>query len=180
MLDEKKTSVPDAPSDDSAKRERLAWGVVLVALGLWMLASNVLKWNLGAVFPLGLGVFFLVWGSVARKFGLLIPGGILTGIGAGALLIDGPFSGLEDAAAGGLFLLSLGVGWALITLTSALFIRQVVWWPLIPGGSMAFIGGMLLTGGPALDVLVYLGQGWPVVLIAIGLYLLLWRKGLRK
>jgi len=180
MHHENETPAKDVPSGDQQKREHLVWGVVLVALGLWMLASNLLKWDLGAVFPLGLGVLFLVWGSVARKLGLLIPGGILAGIGAGALLTAGPFSGLEDPAAGGLFLLSFGVGWALITLTSALFLRRTVWWPLIPGGIMAFTGGALLIGGPALDMLATLGQGWPIVLIAIGLYLLLWRKGLQE
>lgn len=165
---------------NTEKRNNLIWGVVLVGLGLWLLVSNLTDWDLGSAFPLGLGVLFLLWGSSVRKLGLLIPGGILSGIGAGAMLISGPFSGLAEDARGGLFMLIFGVGWALITLTSALFIRKVAWWPLIPGGIMAFIGGMLLIGGPALEVLNYLGQGWPIVLIAIGLYLILWRKGLQE
>ena len=170
----------EVPVQNAGKRNHLAWGIVLVGLGLWMLVSNLTGWDLGAAFPLGLGLIFLVWGSVTRKLGLLIPGGILSGIGAGALLVSGPFSGLEGEAEGGLFMLSFAVGWALITLTSALFIRKVAWWPLIPGGIMAFIGGALLIGGPALEVLTYLGQGWPIALIAVGLYLILWRKGLQE
>lgn len=165
---------------NTEKRNRLAWGMVLVGIGLWMLMSNLTGWNLGAAFPLGLGLLFLVWGSVSRKLGLLIPGGILSGIGAGALLLAGPFNGLTERASGGLFMLSFAVGWALITLASALFIRKVAWWPLIPGGIMAFIGGALVIGGPALEVLEYLGQGWPIALIAVGLYLILWRKGLQE
>lgn len=165
---------------NAERRNNLTWGVVLVGLGVWLLVSNLTEWDLGAAFPLGLGVLFLVWGSSARKLGLLIPGGILSGIGAGALLISGPFSGLAEEPRGGLFMLIFALGWALITLTSALFIRKVAWWPLIPGGIMAFIGGMLLIGGPTLEVLNYLGQGWPIVLIAIGLYLILWRKGLQE
>lgn len=164
----------------SEKGNRLVGGMVLVGVGLWLLASNFVDLNLGAAFPLGLGLIFLVWGATTRKLGLLIPGGILSGIGAGVLLVSGPFSGLEGEAEGGLFMLSFAAGWALITLTSALFIRKVAWWPLIPGGIMAFIGGALLIGGPALEVLEYFGQGWPIVLIAIGLYLILWRKGLQE
>lgn len=167
-------------AQSTEKRHRLVWGIVLVGIGLWMLVSNLTDWNLGAAFPLGLGLLFLVWGSVSRKLGLLIPGGILSGIGAGALLLAGPFSGLEEPASGGLFMLSFAVGWALITLASALFIHETAWWPLIPGGIMAFIGGALLIGGPALEVLEYFGQGWPIVLIAVGLYLILWRKGLQE
>ena len=170
----------DISAQNTEKRDYLAWGVVLVGLGLWLLASNVFKWNLGAAFPLALGLLFLVWGSLAQRLGYLIPGGILTGIGAAGLLLDGPFSGLEDPASGGLFLLVFAGGWALITLTSALFVRRVAWWPLIPGGIMALIGGALLSGEPGLTALEYFGQGWPIVLIAIGLYLILWRKGLQE
>ncbi len=167
-------------AQNTEKRDQLAWGVVLLGLGLWLLASNIFKWNLGAAFPLALGLLFLVWGSLARRLGYVIPGGILTGIGVGGLLLNGPFSGLEYPASDGLFLVSFAGGWALITLTSALFIRRAAWWPLIPGGVMAFIGGALLSGEAGLAMLEYFGQGWPIVLIAVGLYLLLWRKGLQE
>ena len=168
------------PVQNTEKRHTLAWGVVLVCIGLWMLVSNLTDWDLDSAFLPGLGLLFLVWGCTTRKLGLLIPGGILSGIGLGALLLEGPFSGLEGDAEGGVFLLSFALGWGLITLTSALFVRKVVWWPLIPGGIMAFIGALQLIGGPALEVLAYLGQGWPIVLIAVGLYLILWRKGLQE
>ncbi len=170
----------DVPVRGTGKRQQLVWGVVLVSVGVWMLVNNFTGWELGATLPLALGLFFLVWGSVNRKIGFLIPGGILTGIGAGAVLLEGPFNGLEGETAGGLFLLTFALGWALITLTSALFVRKVTWWPLIPGGIMAFIGGALLIGDPMTTVLEYAGQGWPIVLIAIGLYLILWRKGLQE
>jgi hypothetical protein len=164
----------------SEKRNRVVSGLVLLLIGLFLLVGNFVSIDLGALFPLGLGLIFLVWGSAARKLGLLIPGGILSGIGVGAWLISGPFSRLADPAEGGLFMVAFAFGWALITLTSALFVRETAWWPLIPGGIMAFIGGALLIGGPALEVLEILGQGWPIVLIAVGLYLLLWRKGLQE
>jgi len=170
----------DVPVRGTEKHSQLVWGVVLVSVGLWMLVSNFTGWELSAALPLVLGLFFLARGSVSRKVGFLIPGGILTGIGMGAVLLEGPFNGLEGEAAGGLFLLAFALGWALITLTSALFVRKIAWWPLIPGGIMAFIGGALLIGDPMTTVLEYAGQGWPIVLIAIGLYLILWRKGLQE
>ncbi|HRU95045.1 MAG TPA: hypothetical protein P5195_07450, partial [Anaerolineae bacterium] len=74
----------DVPVRGTEKRSQLVWGVVLVSVGLWMLVSNFTGWELGAALPLVLGLFFLAWGSVSRKVGFLIPGGILTGIGMGA------------------------------------------------------------------------------------------------
>lgn len=162
------------------RHNHLVGGGVLITIGLWMLLSRIVEVDLGAAVPVGLGLIFLVWGSLSRKVGLLIPGGILTGIGTGALLLLGPLSGLEGEAAGGAFFLVFAGGWALITLCSVLFVRQALWWPLIPGGFLAFFGSALLVGGPALGVLEALGQAWPVVLIALGLYVILWRKGLRR
>lgn len=42
------------------------------------------------------------------------------------------------------------------------------------------LGGVLLVNGPALDVLRFIGQGWPLVLIAIGLYLILRRREIKE
>jgi len=86
----------EVPVQDTKKRQQLVWGVVLVSVGVWMLVSNFTGWELGAALPLALGLFFLVWGSVNRKVGFLIPGGILMGIGAGVVLLEGPFNGLDS------------------------------------------------------------------------------------
>jgi hypothetical protein len=41
---------------------------------------------------------------------------------------------------------------------------------------MALIGGMMLMGGAALDVLEFAGTYWPVVIILFGVYLIFKRR----
>jgi hypothetical protein len=69
------------------------------------------------------------------------------------------------------FVLGLGLGFIAIWVIALLLegARDRVW-PLIPGGILAVVGGALLIGREAVDLLDY----WGVVVIAIGL-LLLWR-----
>ncbi len=160
--------------------DRSGWiaGVGLIVIGLFILAAQFVQaeW-LGLLFLPMLGLVFLIWGSIARSVGLLIPGGILSGLGLGVFLIEGAIPGLEDVAMGGVFFLSFALGWGLITLLSAVFTDRVHWWPLIPGGILALVGGMLLVGGTALEVLDFIGRWWPVGLIGLGLWLLVQRMG---
>jgi hypothetical protein len=59
-------------------------GVILVGIGLWALLSQFgaidLPENLGLLFLPGLGAIFLAWGILTHNGGLMIPGGILSGI----------------------------------------------------------------------------------------------------
>ncbi len=165
-----------------ARANRGGWvtGVGLIAVGLLILTAQFIRSDwLGLLFLPTLGLIFLVWGSAARNVGLLIPGGVLIGIGLGTFLIESAFPGLEDTATGGVFLLSFSLGWGLITLLSAVFTDRVHWWPLIPGGIMALIGGTLLVGGAALEALGLTGRWWPLGLIGLGIWLLL-RRGARQ
>ena len=142
-------------------------------------------WELESLWlVLAIGVTFLIAGIVGRSRGLLIPGGIVSGVGAGIVAIEKLGASLVEPGEGGLFLLVFSLGWLLISVMS-LFIpeedgsRDFMWWPLIPGGIMAAIGGLLFAGSTGLTVLTWIGQGWPVILIGIGLYLLLRRKELK-
>jgi hypothetical protein len=156
-------------------------GVILILIGVLTLAGQLIKTDwFSLLFLPALGIIFLGWGIGTHKAGLLIPGGILAGIGCGAILIEGPYQDLVDPARGGVFLLAFSAGWALITVLSAIFTQPVVLWPLIPGGFLALIGGGLLAGETGLRILEWAGKGWPIVLIAIGLYLILWRRGLKE
>jgi len=155
-------------------RSRLIAGLALIAIGLVTLAAQFVQWDwLGLLFLPTLGVIFLVWGCVTRNVGLLIPGGILSGTGLGAFLIEHAIPGLGDEASGGVFLLSFALGWGLITLLSAIFTPRTHWWPLIPGGIMVLIGGGLVLDGAVLDLLALIGRWWPLGLIAAGLWLIL-------
>ena len=150
-------------------------GAILILVGLLSLVSNLPGINLHGWFLPALGLVFLAAGIFQRKFGLLIPGGILLGIGAGSMLIEGPFHYMADPARGGLFLVVFGAGFALISLAGLLVNRRTLW-PFIPGGIMAAIGLALMAGEPGLEVLKFASFLWPIALIAFGAYLILRKR----
>ena len=162
------TSIPE--------RKRLYGGLALIAIGGWLFVSQFIRvqWMGLAILP-SLGGVFLLWGLLARNPGLLVPGGILSGIGLGTYLISGPFVEANGETQGAVFLLSFAAGWALIVALSLLIgARQV--WPLIPGGIMAFVGAALWMGGAGRQVLELVGRAWPLALVVIGAAILLRRK----
>ena len=113
----------DNGSDKGRWRDRWIAGIALVAIGALVLIVQFAESEvLGLLLLSGLGLIFLIWGCLVRSVGLLISGGVLSGIGLGAYLIAGPLSHLDGE--GGVFLLSFAAGWALITLLSALICRE--------------------------------------------------------
>jgi hypothetical protein len=161
-------------SELKEKRNEWIGGVILIGLGLFFLVNQFVSFNwdqLGVYFLPALGLLFLLAGIFTRQAGPIIPGGILSGIGWGAVLVNGPFADTGDTA-GGIFMLAFALGWALIVVLTAVFTPKPHWWPLIPGGIMAVIGAGLLFGGVFMQGLTLLGQIWPVFLILLGLYVL--------
>jgi hypothetical protein len=149
---------------------RIVAGIILVLFGL---ASLLQRWlEIGNIIVLLLGLGFLIWGSISHKSGLIIPGGVLSGIGLGILALQGPWH-FPVVDQNGIFLLCFALGWFLITLLTALFSCTQAW-ALIPGGVMALVGGgLLVTNGTirGMDLnLVY-----ALVLILVGLALLVFR-----
>ena len=166
---------PAAPC--SGVRRGMVGGTVLIVLGLLIFAEQVFRTHLtGLLFLPLLGAAFLAWGILCQRYGLLIPGGILLGVGAGSFLVDGPFHYLADPARGGVFLVAFGAGWLLITLVSLAVMRRLIWWPLIPGGLFALIGSAMVIGGPAMALVNLTNVVWPLALVAIGLSLILRRR----
>jgi hypothetical protein len=158
------------------KENRNEWigGVIMIAIGLFFLANQFIDFNwdrIGVFFLPALGGVFLLAGIFTRQAGLIIPGGIISGIGWGAVLVTGPFSDTGDVE-GGVFMLTFAAGWALITVLTAVFTKETHWWALIPGGIMAIIGAGILFGGIFMQGLALLGQIWPVFLILLGIYVL--------
>lgn len=158
------------------KREN-GWigGLVLIAIGVLALFGQLLpesitsNWGLYIVSALGL--IFIIWGIAARSDGLMIPGGILSGIGLGIVLVEG-VRWPTNVDEGGVFMLAFAAGWALIVLLTAVFTPRTHWWPLIPGGIMAFIGVAVLFGGLFMRALELVGTLWPIALIVLGLFVL--------
>ncbi len=134
---------PGTPTPGSAAPKRrssgMVWGAILISIGLFALAEQIFRLDFGLFFLPMLAIIFLLAGILGRRYGLIIPGGILAGIGVGSLLIEGPYKYLEDPMRGGVFMLAFAGGWLLITLAS-LLIERVILWPLIPGAMPAWYG----------------------------------------
>lgn len=158
------------------QKKDLKGGVILVAIGLLALMFQLLPIqfteSIGLLIVPGLGALFLVWGILSRTDGLIIPGGILSGVGWGVYAIAGPFSMWQGDNEGGVFLIFLGLGFGLITAVTAVFGKETHWWALIPGGIIAFVGASIMFGGILLSVLAFVGKLWPLALIIIGISLL--------
>ena len=152
-------------------------GLFLIVVGILSLLPRYIDMP-GQLFLAGLSALFLIWGMAIRNTGLLIPGGVLAGIAAGAALVEGPYQSVADPAKGGIFLLAFSAGWVLISLLSIYTegIRKWAYWPLFPAGGIALIGGALISGDAGLRALEVAGQGWPIILIAIGAFLILRRR----
>jgi hypothetical protein len=111
-------------------------------------------------------------GILSRNGGLMVPGGILSGIGWGAYLTAGPLTWASARQEGGVFLLAFALGWASITVVSALFAKKTLWGTLIPAAVLAAIGGALCFGGVFVDLLDVAGKLWPLALVVAGLAIL--------
>lgn len=169
-------NTPPEPKPARRPNHRLAAGFLLVLFGLATLLGRWL--NIGAYGILLIGLAMLAWGCYSRTAGWIIPGSVLTGIGAGILVMEGPWRLVEEGQ-GGLFLLCFAGGWFLITLLTALFTRSTQWWALIPGGVMTVIGGSILVTNGSLRW-QDLNMVYAALLLLAGLALLIFGGRSRK
>lgn len=140
-------------------------GISLVILGLLLLV--VLQTDVGAAaVPLFIGAGFMVAYAVTRQYGFLVPGGILTGLGAG-IVADAATAGLDGAP-----VLGLGLGFLLILVVDALVRGRAegFWWPAIPGGILVVVGLSVMPATAELVTYVV-----PGALILAGIALILGR-----
>lgn len=140
-------------------------GVIGIVTQLWQPRADVGGWVVGAI---GLG-FLAVFGAT-RQYRYAVPGGIMTGLGAG-IVVSQIVHWTTTEGEGGAVVLGLGLGFVSILVLQA-FAEQVRnrWWPVIPGGILGVVGLALLIGGKAIQALDY----WGVAIVAIGL-VVLWR-----
>lgn len=170
-----------ATTDEKATgegRNGVVAGTVLVGCGLVLLAGQI--FTLGAWPLVLLGLIFTAAGIATHTAGWFIPGGVLNGIGLGAVVIE---SGLVagDPLEGGVFLLCFAAGWLSIFVLTKLFTPRPMAWTFIPAIVMAAIGFPLLLGaaGEALlaTALGWLAFAWPLALIVAGIAVLVRRRG---
>jgi hypothetical protein len=141
-------------------------GVILIVVGAALFAVQLLRLD-ADVIVLIVGLVFAAAYVATRRYGLLIPAGVLTGLGTGILLDD---FGLKGEPA----LLGLGLGFLTIYAVDRLTGGARTpgrWWPLIPGTILTIIAAVENTFGTEGARLIQ--QGWPIVLIAAGAWLLL-------
>lgn len=149
-----------------SRRGGLVAGIILICIGVGMLAAQAI--SLEGFFPMILGAAFLISGIVTRRRGLIIPGGIIGGLGLAIAVLENRLVSMAQPEEGGLFLVIFALGWFSITLLTALFTSKTEWWPLIPGGILAVVGGLVMVGGIGLTILELIGQYWPLILVLIG------------
>ncbi len=157
----------------SKKGNGIVGGVMLILIGILAFAGQFITLpNFGLFIVAGLGAIFLVWGILTRNGGLIIPGGILSGIGWGVVALSSNlFAGSENE--GGIFLIVFALGWFSITLLTAIFTDETHWWALIPGGIIGVVGLAVSYGGVFMNVLDAAGKFWPLILIALGVWALI-------
>ncbi len=149
-------------------KNRLILGLIFILFGTFFLLKNQISDYL-SLFLLLLGVFFIVIYLINKKYGFLIPGGILTGIGVGLFLEDKypPY-----------FLISFGLGFILIYILGLLYKKSPLW-PLIPGAiflGMGIYKILIYRGIIPKGIFETLLPYWPIILILIGIYLILKKR----
>ncbi len=143
-------------------RQKFTAGVVLVLFGLGFYLVQRLDAIGNSMIMLIIGAAFLVAYFYQKAYGLLIPAGILLGLGFGTLL-QGQYWWANDGTQ-----LGLGVGFLSIYVIAKLYERETHWWPLIPGVIL------ILVGLPkTAKIFRYLFDNWPLILVAIGLLILI-------
>lgn len=160
-------SKPTGP--ENVVRSRRITAMILVLVAIAALLGQHLELNFGRLIPLMLGIGFIAWSLLAREWGLLVPGGILTGLGTG--LVAQQVLHMNRGVESGVFLLCFSGGWILITMLSQMAFGRRVLWPLWPAAAMAFAGVVQLAGSDFWQWFRWLRPYWPFALILVAAFL---------
>lgn len=163
----------------------IAWWPLIMAgviggAGIPFVFTKLSILDFGFFIAVGLGLAFLIWGFAEKIIGLIIPGSLLITIGPGIYFPWNNVGRENGLAQTGEMLVWFALGWILITLFSKMAIQRFIWWPLIPGGVLTMVGWGLYIGGNPQSALGFIGNSGSVVFIIFGLYLLLFKRGIRK
>lgn len=152
------------------KQSALVTGLVFILVGAALYGVRFVD-RIGhfAVLTL-LGALFLGGYFYAKRYGLLVAGCILTGVGVGFL---------EDRAlweVGDFKMLALGVAFVAIWAISLLRERKSRWWPLVPGAILILLGFGALR---STRQFLFSREGWPVLFVIIGVLIVIASLGAR-
>lgn len=149
-------------------RDRLSAGITLILLGVALYFVRALGGVGEAATLLTLGGLALAAYAFTKTYGLAVVGGLLSGWALGALARK-PLD-LDDATEVG-----LGAGFVLVYLAALAVERRSHWWPLVPGSILLLTGFGLWRRARTF----LLGEGWPLILVIVGLLLVLGAIGRR-
>ena len=146
----------------SRRKRAVAAGLTLIALGLAFYFFRRFEGaGEGAVFVI-IGAAFLAGYLYNKSYGLMVPAGILLGLGVGTIAEEW----LTEF--GNPTLLGLGLGFVSIYLVTLVYERTTHWWPLVPGAAL------LVAGFPdGEEIFGYLFENWPLVLVIVGVIILI-------
>lgn len=160
-------------------------GILLILLGIYILLEQILDIQMkGGIFLAALGLIFILWGSTQHKAGLLIPGGILTGMSIGIMLVEDSGT-IPTLYSEGVFLLALGAGFGLVKILVHLFTTEKYWWAVIVASILALLGsGLIILEMPDTHAIKHLIEViftglqylWPLALILLGIIIILKRR----
>lgn len=142
-------------------RGRLIPGLILILLGIAFLLKEYFEVGPGLIL-IFIGLVFLGPYFFTRWYGMLVPGLLLLGLGIGLLFERGTRTDVTAP-------LGLGLGFIAIFIVDFVMRRVLRWWSLIPGGVLVLLG--VAEAFP--EAQLWLQRGWPVLLIALGLLMLL-------
>jgi hypothetical protein len=166
-------------------RKTIAWWGLFVATisgagSINFFAHKLSLLNFVFTISLAIGAVFFLWGARKRQLGLIIPGLLVSTIGAGVFFAwNHPLknNGLQET---GVMLVWFALGWILITVISKIYSKKFVWWPLIPGGVLTMVGSGLYIGGNPSNALSFFQNTGSIGLIMFGVYLILLKYGMNK
>ena len=147
---------------DARRQSRVAAGFTLLVVGIFLLFLRRLEGYGESVTFGALGAAFLGVYLWRKRYGLLIPAGVLLGLAVGSALDEGYAGETRWNVVG------LAAGFFLIYAIDLAYRRKNRWWPAIPGTLL------LLVAFPwGKDLLELLLDHWPLILVLIGGILLL-------
>lgn len=121
----------------------------------------------GDALLLVMGLELLVWARSAREDGLLITGGVVSGVGLGVLLAAGPLLDATPAAFGAAFGLSVAGGFVLVAALSRWWLDVRHTWAWIAAAVVGTVGAGLF--GDAVGVPDVMAWAVPAGLLAAGI-----------
>ena len=158
------TSAAESRTPSRLSGRRLA-AAILVSVAVIALITQhfTVSWRGGVLLPMGIA--FLVWAALARSPGLVVPGGVLTGLGVGMALM--PAYGV------GALMLGMAGGFMLVALLSRVQFgaKPGGWWPLYPSVVLALVGVVMLAGPDVREWFWSVAPYWPYALLVAAVWL---------